>query len=313
MNQAKETPMDEEFSLAQPCKSPAETSTSNPSADEDDEDEYDEEEDGEEEDEEEEETGRVALALDLSQLSGGDGPPQNGHDYLHLVRSERQKYPAVTYAQPPPSTCPKLKQKVQINTPNLKYDDLKYRDEILNNFKKLRDKIEEIRELSQVVPDDPASSAQSGFGDEDDVDVDVDLDEQQQTSRQQSEKQFNKQVSRSNRKASSLLKLMELGYPPQVSTIVRKNQLVIHLTLEKLVDLCEVTQHSTIHTDWIYSLMAALREPIEADICSTLRRVARLCISRLHSNQCSIEEEEYTSSLLIICIVRGYFGQTDLV
>lgn len=305
-------------------------------------------EDYEEDTESSDEAGQIALAVDHNQLSGSEGPPQNGHDYLRLVQTERAKYPNVISTEPKQSTSLETnRDKVatksdSINSQSISREekdaisyldasDIKYRDDIIENFKRLREKIDEIREfLSLDKPDDPSE----GSG-------------------QQSAKQMKKNLSRSNRRANSLIKLMELGHPPQVSALVYKSQLELHLTLERLADQGEMTpRYATIHTDWIYSLMATLREPIEPDICSDLRRLARLCIKRrkmyekaAKAGECEradllgiklsdsdkalslksgrsfkdneelvkgVEEEEYASSLLIVCIVRHYFGQTDL-
>lgn len=65
-------------------------------------------EDDEEESSDDEELLQVALMIDSSQVSKDtDRLPINGHDYLRQVQLERQKYPAVSYAKPPP---PKSRQ-----------------------------------------------------------------------------------------------------------------------------------------------------------------------------------------------------------
>lgn len=383
-------------------------------------------------DESSDDGGRVALAYDSSQLSEQEGPPQNGHDYLRLVEKERRALPAIFSVQKSilkrrnressesdgqQSTSSTLsaeshksinyvpmnndtsatttKKIIATRTPARQakllldksktnngpgtnnnnnatntasdVDDLRFREDILTNFKRLREKIDAIRETKTVQC----------------------LEEEEKIS----EKQMKKTMDRSVRQANSLIKLMELGHPPQVSTLITKSQLELHLTLEKLADQCDISPNysCTIHTDWIYSLIAALREPIESDICSTLRRIARICIAKrklfeektkaatlakqqstsgISTSGCSgikltdeaaisqptpsmsgnssivqqqpstsnsksaknlkkqtsgkasetnyedlvneLEEEEYTSSLLIVCIVRYYFGQADL-
>lgn len=63
--------------------------------------------DSEEDSSDDEELLQVALAIDSSQLScdgtnSSNNLPINGHDYLRQVQIEREKYPAVSYAKPPP-------------------------------------------------------------------------------------------------------------------------------------------------------------------------------------------------------------------
>lgn len=311
------------------------------------------------------EYGCRALAFDPNQLSNSSSLPVNGHDFLKLVQEERDKLPPVSCVAPqsllskksshPSQTSPEnqsqtltnnsatknsgqqkatsnnhlnmstglLKDQVRLKNGNSdqgnrdsnKYEDLVYRDEIINNFRQLRKKIDDIREK---IPKRPTDFEEG----------------------QLNEKQFEKCISRSERRVNSLLKIMSIGHPPELSTLLRKSQLEIHLTLERLADQCERTpNYSTLHADWIYSLIASLREPIEPDICSTLRRLAKICIGRRnahmkrladvsirtgneqksHNNETetrelvnAIEDEEFASCLLIICIVRHYFGQADL-
>lgn len=267
------------------------------------------------------ELGQIALAFDPDQLSEGDGPLQNGHDYLRNVQVEREKYPLLLYSQPPlvDTNNIEINKTIQPKAESGP-DDLKYSSEILQNFRKLRERIEELREQNEA-----------------------------ETLKIQN--------------SDDILKLMELGQPPQTSAVINNSQMELHSALEKIADLCEITpNYSTFNTDWVYSLIASLREPIEPDIYSTLRRLARLCIARRRSfevklqdnrnhsmaieSECeaaedlengskgkkgskkkrrskggqkdakeivqAMEEEEYKSSLLIICIIRHYFGQTDL-
>lgn len=285
----------------------------------------------EDEDEYEEGGGRVALAFDPNQLSQQDGPPQNGHDYLKMVQAERTKYPSVLHCLTPPkqSTIAGVNQEQSENsssTPkkmqsNSKRSDntlvIENCDEILKNFNDLRQKIEDIRktkspvQLRDQIEISKAGSASSSH------DSNHEVDEA-------------KQLKLSERRANHLLKLIELGYSPEVSTLLHQDQMALHLTLTRLADQCEIMPNlAVIPTEWIYSIMAALREPLEGDIYSTFRRIARLCIARrdrylgkrikgddgikLKENHVkNISHKEYVSSLLIICIVHHFFGQTDL-
>lgn len=277
----------------------------------------------------ESEAGRPVLAFDPSQLSGGDiGLPQNGHDYLKLVQEERKNYPQVVSCTvfPPPvktttapmeisesaSSSSSSTREEETKSSNNAHDDLKYHKEIINNFINLKEEIEAIRQSC-----DREQLQQQHLH-----------DEKLETS---GGKQSTK-VKYDDKNINRLLRLMELGHSPQLSDIIDKDQFEIHQTLEKLADECVVvhSNYRLIHTDWIYSLMAALRDPIEADIYSTLRRLAKICISHRKSyeqqsrgggkeGEGDDEEEEdvgaremLSSCLLIICIVRHHFGQMDL-
>lgn len=307
-----------------------------------------------------EEYGCRALAFDPNQLTNSEGLPVNGHDFLKLVQEERQKLPTISCAPPPkskqkqeplksrilqpilqtssseiddisiiescemniivdqaemtsalPNNQPaiRLKQSNSIQAASSaqidRYLDLAHRDEIIDNFKKLRNAIEERRPQQTngvFVKRQPCEDAK----DREEVE------------------------SESEMIANRLLnRIRSFEEKPDLAAILEINQLEIHLTLERLADFFERTSrflYSSFPADWVYGLLAALREPIEADICSTLRRLAKICISRrdnlLESRKESskmgdddkmlIEEEELKSSLLIICVVRHYFGQSDL-
>lgn len=316
-----------------------------------------EEEEEEESDSEEDqlEGGRVALAYDPSQLTQSEGFPQNGHDYLKLVQTERVKYPAISYSSKQfPNNTNKLKDNDKKEQLELEgessevkksdsadktiadYDDLQVLNskEIVKNFKTLRQEIEQIRATLVQPTNQQGSSAKllitsesienNYNGCDDDVSGCGDDGKRIRQLRE-------KQMKKSERRANHLLKLIELGYPPEVTTLLQQDQLDLHLTLESLVNQGEImSNYSTIPNDWVYSIMAALREPIEPDICSTLRKLARLCISTrdrynnakrerrasggsgISNAKPTISAKQYASSLLIICIVHYYFGQTDL-
>lgn len=299
--------------------------------------------------------GRLALAYDPTQLSGND-LPQNGHDYLKLVQEERGRYPSVTTARlgqqakepqqsqlslPGHSIDTAAIASVNAGHPTKSYEgignsnktsstDLPYRDAMLTNFRELCRKMDDIRESSM------SQTATS-------LKIDINCDEAE-VQKLKAQEEHLKQIEKSECSVKSLMRMISLGYPPQVSNLIHRSQMDTHLALENLAQQCEATpNYSTIHADWIYSLMAALREPIEADIYSTLRRLAKICIMRkqlldkktrrrstseqdcvvVKSNkdeQCrpttnsvgAVEEEEYRSCLVIIGIVRHHFGQLDL-
>lgn len=318
-------------------------------------------------DDEYDECGKVALAYDPRQLSGSDGPPQNGHDYLKFVQDERIKYPSISYSTKPlckssQENPPNENQQqqsssseVQMETTSLPTEESKSKtkslfidncDEIIENFEELRRKIEEIRAtypeglqinqqeaklLTKIIDSNHSTCLDKGDDSYDNNDV------ENETNSQQKRQSKEKQLKRLEEVSNNLLKSKELGKTPKVSDFIQLSQMELRFTLDKLADEYEIMpQYSEIPTDWIYSIMAALREPIEADICSTLRRLARLCIAKRDSynkmkqqqERQQLEEEqnnmdcdsqimmmtskEYTSCLLIICIVHYYFGQTDL-
>lgn len=67
--------------------------------------------DAEDESSDDEDLLQTAFMIDPSQLSSGNSAsnlPINGHDYLRHVQIEREKYPAISYAKPPP---PRLDKK----------------------------------------------------------------------------------------------------------------------------------------------------------------------------------------------------------
>lgn len=256
------------------------------------------------------EIGVRALAYDPKQLTNSDGIPVNGHDYLRFVQEERDKLPAISTALVPAAVR---------SGKTYAHQDLVHRDQILANFLKLRSQIESVR-------------TQSGS----DVSGVQDINDEQEIKQVKNSKRANKSISRCERRAAKILGIINLGHPPQLDYLVHKSQWTIHLTLDRLAEQCEKAPiYSTLHADWVYSLMALLREPIEPDICSTLRRLAKLCITRRDSYERrltqssesherntsmnsskelvdAINDEEYYACLLIICIVKYHFGQADL-
>lgn len=67
--------------------------------------------DAEEASSDDEELLQTAFMIDPGQLSSGNSTsklPINGHDYLRQVQIEREQYPVISYAKPPP---PRLDEK----------------------------------------------------------------------------------------------------------------------------------------------------------------------------------------------------------
>lgn len=243
-----------------------------------------EDDDYDDEEEEEEEFGRVAFSYDVSQLSNNqNGNPQNGHDYLRAVELERKQYSAICYAKPPVSSNVKAQtedsmisssaeEQQQLNSKvSSMIGDLKFRDQILNNFRTFKQAIEEARNS--------------------------DISEQ----------------------------------PTQIRYLLKMTQLETHLTLEDIANRFEVaTKEADFDAEWVYNLIAALREPVEPDITSTLRRLAKICLSRWaifeeansndldgqangdNNNASEQKDEKQIACLLIVCIVRHHYGQIDI-
>ncbi|XP_054164208.1 gem-associated protein 2-like [Oppia nitens] len=70
------------------------------------------------------------------------------------------------------------------------------------------------------------------------------------------------------------------------------------------------TQHMGL---WIYSLLVCLDKPLPADVYSTLRDLSRVCSEcRQRCRSTSDDCTEWWALNLIICLIGGYFDQTDM-
>lgn len=326
--------------------------------DDDDDDDFDDYDDS-----------RVFLRYDPTELSGGSGPPQNGHDYLKQVQEERSRLPASVGVRPTDRqanleatqrngtshagslTEADIEAMARLRTEdsyveqeilgksaarNNKAGTKSERDtQILKSFSELREQIESIRaKASQSLDNDTL------------VDVGAALSDSQEQIASQETKRRQTMNDRAVEGANELIRLISLGEAPVVSQLIGRSQLELRLTLDSLADQCERAprKFATLHSDWVYSIMAVLHDPIDADICSALRRVAKFCIAQrkvmdetrvcaadgramgsadargdgmssgtsIKSKRSRVDEEEYASTLLIICLVRHYFGQLDL-
>lgn len=194
------------------------------------------------------EFGKVALAYDPDQLSGGDGPPNNGHDYLRLVQLERATLPTCTQAKRPKnvdqSATASGKSQLVDND-----DDLLFRDEIIENFLKLRNYIHGIR----------------------------------------------------NNDNDNTINIEPANISNQTRLVIRMSEPELHSALDEIID-----GDKTFDSEWVYSLLAALREPIDAETCNSIRQIARLCQTLRKTNARDL------GSMLIICIVRNHFDQRDI-
>lgn len=281
-------------------------------SEEEDDTEY-EEEDTTSGEEEEGESRNIALAIDPSQLSEDcdNIAPRNGHDYLYFVQSERKKLPSVSFIRR--EDLPNLSgvktgfavcnlvgedhkmETIEAALDSYHEDDLN-QDVILENFKSLKDRVEKARSLIATL--EPHRK------------------ETYQCDGRSNDRLVQEQSTQAEATATSLLRLMALGQPPRLSDLVKLTQLELHTTLAGIANQLERSKHlcPTLHADWIYSLMAMLVEPIDADTCFDLRRIAKYCINRrqeLNSSE-TVALEDYHSSYLLILIVRRHFGQKDL-
>lgn len=252
-------------------------------------------------DESETEYGQRVLAYDPDQLTGGDGVPSNGHDYLRMVEQERLKLP--NCSQAPRSKAKEDSNKLirEVSEANRKtVIDIKddksepfHLNIILKNFKLLKDKISGLRGQSTSLNTDCPSDKivnQDGL------------------------------VEASSKVVNEVMQQISAGHAPLTRFIINKSQLELHMTLERIAEMCEITpNNTTLDSEWVYCIMAALREPIDADICSTLRRLAKICIKRRLAYEKQnlddlkdYQKEEFHSTLLIITLVRHHFGQKDI-
>ncbi|XP_051163433.1 gem-associated protein 2 [Leptopilina boulardi] len=99
---------------------------------------------------------------------------------------------------------------------------------------------------------------------------------------------------------------------PTLNVVLAINQPTIENVLEYLVDL--VVEEKIIQFNvgrWIYVFLVALELPVNPDICSCLRSLARIC-SIIRANKKTPDESEVNTLNLMICLVARYFRQLDL-
>lgn len=196
----------------------------------------------------------------------------------------------------------RLKSKVDSDIKNPVSRELTHKDQIIQNFLSLKSKIDEFRGRTDSDLTDSSGVNHSAL---------------------------RARKWRANKRVHGLMERLNLGRPPQVDQLSEMSQMEIHMTLECLAEQCERSPIcSNLHADWIYSLLCMLREPIEPDICATLRRLAKVCLKRRDHFEKrtqkslaassgdvkvqTLDEEEYYGSLLIVCLIRHHFGQSDL-
>ncbi|KAL7305979.1 hypothetical protein TKK_0001449 [Trichogramma kaykai] len=99
---------------------------------------------------------------------------------------------------------------------------------------------------------------------------------------------------------------------PLLSIILSINQPSIEQVLEYLVNYLE--KQELIQAElgrWLYALLSALELPLNPDMCSCLRSLARYCAS-MRAKLESTKINDVVSLNLFICLVARYFRQLDL-
>ncbi|KAK2588491.1 hypothetical protein KPH14_004474, partial [Odynerus spinipes] len=101
-------------------------------------------------------------------------------------------------------------------------------------------------------------------------------------------------------------------YSPTLKIMFHMNQPLVEQVLEYLVELVQ-TQGKIEYRlgQWLYALLVVLELPLNPDMCSCLRSLARAC-SVIRANSKKLEEHEIGALNLFICLVARYFRQMDL-
>ncbi|XP_057319538.1 gem-associated protein 2 [Microplitis mediator] len=98
---------------------------------------------------------------------------------------------------------------------------------------------------------------------------------------------------------------------PTLDIIFSMNQPLVEQVLEYLVEQVDTKGLSSELGRWIYALLSVLEIPLNPDICSCLRTLARAC-SRARANLASSDDSIVSTMNLFICLVARYFRQLDL-
>ncbi|KAK0166833.1 hypothetical protein PV327_004315 [Microctonus hyperodae] len=107
------------------------------------------------------------------------------------------------------------------------------------------------------------------------------------------------------------------AHPPTLDVILSMNQPLIEQVLEYFVEEIEKKISVDIKLgQWLYSLLSVLELPLNPDICSCLRTLARAC-SKVRANlaiSSTISDDDRTVATLnlFVCLVARYFRQLDL-
>ncbi|XP_014216654.1 gem-associated protein 2 [Copidosoma floridanum] len=101
-------------------------------------------------------------------------------------------------------------------------------------------------------------------------------------------------------------------HEPNLTVILSLKQPTIERVLKYLTEFLESQASISLHLGrWLYALLAALELPLNPDMCSCLRTLARIC-SVIRSRLDSLNEKDAMPLNLFICLVARYFRQLDL-
>ncbi|KAG8039634.1 hypothetical protein G9C98_000363 [Cotesia typhae] len=100
---------------------------------------------------------------------------------------------------------------------------------------------------------------------------------------------------------------------PTLDTIfcIKDHIQLVDQLLEYLVEEVESQGLTTQLGRWIYALLSVVDLPLDPDVCSCLRKLARAC-SRARANLTCSNDAEVSTMNLFICLVARYFRQLDL-
>lgn len=103
----------------------------------------------------------------------------------------------------------------------------------------------------------------------------------------------------------------EEGTPPLLHLVAHMDQEQVINVIEYHTNWLEATGFTSAQGRWFYALLANLQKPLSPEVCSWLRRLARLC-SNIRGSLEDIDNPTLKELNLIICLVSRYFGQKDL-
>ncbi|XP_005105416.1 gem-associated protein 2 [Aplysia californica] len=101
------------------------------------------------------------------------------------------------------------------------------------------------------------------------------------------------------------------GTPPLLHIVAHMNQHQVTCVLEYHTNWLEATGFTSAQGRWFYALLANLQKPLSPEVCSWLRRLARLC-SNIRASLEDVDQPMLKELNLIICLVSRYFDQRDL-
>lgn len=101
------------------------------------------------------------------------------------------------------------------------------------------------------------------------------------------------------------------GKAPLLSIVALMDQPTVAKVLEYHVNWFEATGFSEHQGLWFYALLAVLEMPLDPEVCSLLRTLAKHC-STTRATLESRDDELLAPLNLIICLVARYFNQSDL-